>query len=373
MFTFRRPKLAEQLCDAMQGEGLIDARSGLFLTARRRVGKSTFLREDLVPEAQKRGWLTIYVDLWEDKSADPAFLLADAIKQAIAANEGLILKAARKTRLSKIAVLGTLTLDLDKAGLPEGVTLKDALSLLYEKAEKPIVLVVDEAQHALTTKQGSDAMFALKAARDHMNKSGAAPALMLVMTGSSRDKLTHLVINRSQPFFGSKVSPFPLLGRDFTDAFTDSINSGLATQNQLVPQDVFEAFQLVGHRPEILRSIIGEVVLQGEAPNLTKLIRDGAQSWHNLIWGEYESLYGGLTALQKAVLTVMAAKGANFVPFSEEALAAYREQAGEQDFSASTIQAVLQSLRERELVWKEARGSYAIEDDGFAAWLKDKK
>ena len=62
-------------------------------------------------------------------------------------------------------------------------------------------------------------MFALKSARDQINASSEAPNLMLVMTGSNRDKLAHLVINKAQPFYGSSVSPFPLLGRPFTDAF----------------------------------------------------------------------------------------------------------------------------------------------------------
>ena len=71
-FTFHRPGLAESYCDSLGGQGLSDSRSGLFLAAPRRTGKSTFLREDLLPAMKKRGWTTIYVDLWADKSKDPA-------------------------------------------------------------------------------------------------------------------------------------------------------------------------------------------------------------------------------------------------------------------------------------------------------------
>ena len=52
-FTFHRPGLAESYCDSLGGQGLADSRSGLFLAAPRRTGKSTFLREDLLP-AMKR-------------------------------------------------------------------------------------------------------------------------------------------------------------------------------------------------------------------------------------------------------------------------------------------------------------------------------
>lgn len=70
-FSFHRQDLAHTLCDSLEGKGLADARSGLFLAAPRRTGKSTFLREDLVPEVERRGWIAIYVDLWADRARDP--------------------------------------------------------------------------------------------------------------------------------------------------------------------------------------------------------------------------------------------------------------------------------------------------------------
>ncbi|WP_162084637.1 hypothetical protein [Sulfuriferula nivalis] len=44
-FSFHRPQLATQFCDVLAGGGIIDARSGMFLAAPRRVGKSTFLTQ----------------------------------------------------------------------------------------------------------------------------------------------------------------------------------------------------------------------------------------------------------------------------------------------------------------------------------------
>ena len=98
-FSFHRPELARSICDSLQGKGITDARSGLFLAAPRRVGKTTFLREDIIPEATSRGWVTVYVDLWENKKAAPEILLADAIKSEIARHEGVITRLARASRL----------------------------------------------------------------------------------------------------------------------------------------------------------------------------------------------------------------------------------------------------------------------------------
>ena len=62
--------------------------------------------------------------------------------------------------------------------------LTDALRILYELGEKPIMLVIDEAQHALTTENGLNAMFAIKSARDQRNTSSKNTSLMMVFTGS---------------------------------------------------------------------------------------------------------------------------------------------------------------------------------------------
>jgi len=51
--VFNREKLAQAYCDSLEGRGVTDATSGLFLAGPRRVGKSTFLIQDLIPEAKE--------------------------------------------------------------------------------------------------------------------------------------------------------------------------------------------------------------------------------------------------------------------------------------------------------------------------------
>src|ERR1700710_1033474 len=96
-FTYSRPDLAEQYCAALQGAGMLDVRSGLFLAAPRRTGKSTFLREDLLPAFLKRQWVSVYVDLWTDKAADPGRLIAAAVKSTLAQYAGAIAKLAKNS------------------------------------------------------------------------------------------------------------------------------------------------------------------------------------------------------------------------------------------------------------------------------------
>ena len=76
-FTFHRRKLARDYVDGLLGVSAFDFGSGLFLTAPRRTGKTTFLREDLMPEIEGREVLSVYVDLWSDRPRDPAELIAE--------------------------------------------------------------------------------------------------------------------------------------------------------------------------------------------------------------------------------------------------------------------------------------------------------
>lgn len=52
----------------------VQVRSGVFLSGIRRIGKTTFLRQDLIPALEAKGALVIYVDLWADRSKSPASL-----------------------------------------------------------------------------------------------------------------------------------------------------------------------------------------------------------------------------------------------------------------------------------------------------------
>jgi hypothetical protein len=368
-FKFFRPELARGYREALEGSGIMDSRSGLFLAAPRRTGKSTFLREDLLPELGKLGWTTVYVDLWTEKETSPAVLIAREVRKSLSKFSGVIAKLAKATGLEKVTVFGALSLSMASLSLPENVSLADALEALVEASTKPVALIVDEAQHALNSKEGMDAMFGLKAARDRLNQGAAGQRLFLVFTGSNQDKLTQLVLKRNQPFFGCRVSKFPKLGKDFSDAFTDDINRKLATTNQFNKDDVFEAFKLVGHRPELLRSIMAELALDGAASVLAAELKAEATSFRELIWGAMESEFAALSPVQRAVLERMLQTEAKFAPFTEESLKAYSELA-RQEVDAASAQGALKALREKNLVWQAAYGDYALEDESMVAWYR---
>lgn len=371
-FKFQRPDLANGYGEALLGTGILDARSGLFLAAPRRTGKSTFLREDLLPALKHRGWTTVYVDLWANKATDPAVLIANEVKNALAKFAGVIAKLAKSAGLEKVNVFGALSLNLSSLSLPENVTLADALEALSVAANKPLVVVIDEAQHALTTQNGMDAMFALKAARDRLNQGTGVQRLFLVFTGSSQDKLSRLVLKKDQPFYGCRIAKFPLLDKRFSDNFTDFVNTKLAPDNQFDSEDVFEAFKLVGHRPEMLRNIIADLALDGGAETLAGQLKAGAAAFRERIWGAMESEFAALTPTQRAVLERILQQGADYSPFTEASLKAYSALAGA-EVTVADAQGALNALRQKNLVWQASYGDYVLEDESMLMWYQNRR
>ena len=107
---FHRHDLAVRLADMLLGnDPLSDSgRSGLFMAAARRTGKSTFLRNDLIPTLQRTGALPIYVDLWEDRTRDPGELISSAVGQALESQLRKVTKALAgiKKLAGKVDVAG---------------------------------------------------------------------------------------------------------------------------------------------------------------------------------------------------------------------------------------------------------------------------
>lgn len=376
-FLYHRHALAESIAQGLTGDGLIDHSSGLFLAAPRRTGKSTFLKQDLMPLCEQRGWEAVYVDLWSNREEDPGYLIERAVMRALKRHEPQLKRLLKAAGVRRVSLERTLHWDLDRESLPEGATLAEAFEALQAASGRMVVMIVDEAQHALNTDAGINAMFALKAARDALNLGGDSPGLRLILTGSSRDKLAMLVLSRDQPFFGSSVTPFPLLGEDFVEAYTADLNTKLAPGNTFEAKDVYEAFQRVGHRPELLGEVVRRVALElGQAPDLGKLLAQGAAEVQNGLWAEYESAYGVLSPLQRAILRVMAeaaATGERLAMFSDTTVerinAAEQAEGGKGRVRPQSIQAGLDALRDKSLVWRSGRGAYALEDSGFGEWL----
>ena len=62
----------------------------------RRTGKTTFLRNDLIPALQQQGALVIYVDLWSNTKVGPGELVHRAVRHALGFKFGFQLETLGK-------------------------------------------------------------------------------------------------------------------------------------------------------------------------------------------------------------------------------------------------------------------------------------
>lgn len=376
MIRYQRTRLAEDLVISLQGRNLFgDAPNGLFLAAPRRTGKSTFLQHDLQPALERVGVVVVYVDLWSDMHRDPGLLIAEAIGRALQPHLGLVSRTAQKAGLEKVGLAGWLQIDTSKIGRVNGATLVDALRALHEAAASPVALIVDEAQHALTSEAGETTMAALKSARDQLNQPDAIH-LMLVMSGSDRDKLLRLVNANGAPFYGSQIQRMPPLDRDFVAHVCRLIESQRPDLRPVDNEALFGAFELFGQRPQFFMEALGQILspLAGLSVRFEVALQELARQRQRDEEAQMESEFLGLRPLEKAILWRMLAQGSRFKPYDAEALAFYREQTGVKA-SAQQAQNALESLRERtpSLVWKSARGEYAVDDATMHRWYEKRR
>lgn len=376
---FERPALAAQMAECVSGRHKWNSDAdGLFLAAPRRTGKSTFLKSDLVPALEALGAEVIYLDLWTNEETDPVELLYAEISRALLANAGFVTKMAERARLSKVLFgAGGTSLEFNPSqiGRAAGSSLMAALRELFEATGKPIALILDEAQHLTVSPKGEGVLKALKAARDTLNLPDDI-RLMLVMSGSDRDKLGRLTNSKAAAFYGSKVKPLPML-----DGYYVGWLSGLLAQSNPMLGSInigvlAEAFEVLGQRPRMMDEAIGHAlnpVTRGHL-DFEEAVLGQAQAIVHAEYAQYADRFSARSATQQAILTVLMENGDSFNPYGAATLKAIGDLVGKSTTTAS-VQAALKALRELNppMVWKSNRGEYALDDLGMVDWYEHAK
>ena len=179
----------------------VQVRSGVFLSGIRRIGKTTFLRQDLIPALESMGALVIYADLWADRSKSPASLVHEAVRVTLSELAAPGTRLLDRFKGLNIGAAGfSFGFQVDAVGKPGGATLSEVFTELVFKVKTDVVLIIDEVQHALGTEDGNNVLFALKAARDAVNTRPETPGYLLFLgTGSHKSLVADMATRRSQP------------------------------------------------------------------------------------------------------------------------------------------------------------------------------
>lgn len=354
IWHFPRTTLAKHVL-GMFDNGLA---SSLTFFAPRRMGKTEFLRKDITPIAEHKGWRVFYFSFLDAGAHSEAqFIQAlDAFSKEI----GIVSKASGWFK--KIGTVST-----EAAGVKAEVTFthgQNTASILSSVAAlaaqgKPTLLLLDEIQ-ALAGTRHKTMIASLRTALDtHKDQ------VKVIFTGSSREGLRKMFSVSSAPFFhyGQNL-PFPELTREFTDHLADVFHT--TTQRHLDKESLWCAFVDMQRSPQMARSLVERLALQ---PALD--IHFAKQQLMNDITGhrDFLGLWQGLKLLEQLLLKAIA--------MQEQELysAAFRQELadsiGVESVPVSSVQSALRSLANKQIVFKPDNGVYEIEDALFKEWIVD--
>lgn len=374
---FQRPELAESMANQLLNPGVLDEglRSGLFLSGLRRTGKTTFLRNDLIPALEEAGALVIYVDLWSDTLANPATLVHNAIYKTLKDLQtpgSSALEMFKRVSNVDVGVAGfKFGFKLDSIGNADGPTLAQALTEVVDQAKTDLVLIIDEVQHAISSDDGNQLLLALKAARDAINPRPNTPGYFLFIgTGSHRAQVSELTAKRNHAFSGATSAAYPLLKGDYVEFLLNRL--AMTAKKEKLPslEVAIEAFNTLGNRPEEMLKALRQLLQQEGEPDLfLPVIASLRSAAANIELEKVEQLGSLAQAIfNKIASTEGDARGI----FSIDAAAEYSKSVG-REVRVEEIQPVVIALVAENIIMRRGHGIYAITDQFVQEiWLEER-
>ena len=378
---FHRRSLAGEMAAQLLRPGVLDQalRSGLFLSGVRRVGKTTFLKQDLIPALETDGAIVIYVDLWSDTSVSPTALLQRAVRAKLGDLEDPLSAAfavLKKLVSAEVAARGfKFKFDLSKLGESGGVTLAEAFTEVVEQARTDLVLIVDEVQQCLASEDGLSMMLALKAARDAINlRPNPRGHFVFIGIGSNRALVQELSARRNMAFQGAQSLPYPVLGDDFVAYVLTRLRlqGSKATPSEAVAA---QAFKDLSSRPEELLNalrVLAHSLPAGAGPDATlqiivATVRAGIASAELVqiqdIGPLAEGIFDRIASSEETQTRGL---------YSTEAMDEYSKELGRR-VRSEEIQNVVQQLQGANIIMRLGHGAYTVVDSFVREmWLERK-
>lgn len=358
LWHFSRPKLAAQL--ALR----LSRHERIAMFGPRQTGKTTLLREEVMPLLSKRGLLPIYIECWADKS-QPLESINYALRKAL---EFLTLSpgksAARlaKTPVRKIGFAGAAIEmgELPAREIPANPKLAfDALlTQLLEISGKHLVLLFDEFQAVAQAEDADDIAAALRAALTQ-----ASGQVGVVFSGSSQHLLLQMFVRADTPLYNfANAEPYCLLKEDFVGHVAAQFLA--ATQRDFNQALALRVLEAVGHQPAPFLNAVGNAM---STPGWSA--EDGlAAMLDPKVLNAWSSAWFGLTDLQRFALRVVAE---GQPPSSAATLERAAAELAMPKVQGSSLTRGLEALADKGLIEREPGSRrYRVVDPVMTQWLK---
>jgi hypothetical protein len=351
---YPRPEEAQALLNRLTD----DPATPRVLYAPRRTGKTDFVKEDLMPAARK-AFFPIYADLWFARS-EPVQALLYALEKAL---DGLTRPRSRSGKIARtpvkgLSVLGsgiTLGDEPADAELPSapGLRIAELLERLHARAEKPLLLIIDEFQTLHDATGGLDTAAALRACLQAMRGK-----LFCVMTGSSRDKMSLMFDSIKASMHGfAKIEAFPMLGGGYAHALADAYSQLAGVR---LDEDVLlDAFRELDSRPKDLQELIRRLAAarSTDIAGALRGLREELDQSEDL-----QVLWVAMKEIDRAVLKFVAHHpGVGLT--SRQALRYYAHELGVDALSASSVANAVDRLRQDAWLMEVSNNRYRFETE----------
>ena len=361
LWHYNRPKVAQALAKRLTQH----ERVAMF--GPRQTGKTTLLREEVLPALESAGVLPIYIECWADKT-NPLQSINYALNKAL---EALTLSPGKrgqrfaKTPVRKLSAVG-LSIevgDIAERQIPDNKYLAfDALlTSLLEAANKDLVLVFDEFQAIAEAPDSEAIAAALRAALTQ-----ASSRVGVVFSGSSQHLLLRMFSRAQTPLYNfANTEPYPLLKEDFIGHVATKYTQ--ATQRDLNQAIALRVLESVGHQPApFLNAVSNAMSKPGWSVEDGLLAMLGAK-----VTNKWSSAWYGLTELQRVTLRT-AHEG--LLLTSAQTLRQIALELGQPKVQASSVTRAMETLMDIGLVERESGSRrYLISDPVMTTWLNHNK
>jgi len=342
--------------------GLESAR-GIF--AKRRMGKTEFLKKDLIPAAEKAGYLTAYANLWDDKK-NPGKVLISAIAEAVQPKGLSKLLQKLQTPIKKVKASARLV------GMAEGgveaelqdddggqATLLLEVLKAFDKQKKKLILAIDEAQ-TLATKEHSDFAHALRSALDTRKTS-----IKVIFAGSSENTLRRMFARATEPFYNwAPLRPFDLLGVDFVRDMTMKVND--LSRHPLTLKEAMAAFEALHNTPDFFRRFLTQYLTHAQLGARAALDATKAEVFNDK---EFVNYWSALLPADQEILKLLAAGESDLHGKKSRTTLGAALGLGAMT-SMSTPQQAIKRLQADAVLTRLSHGEYAFEDEAFEQWVR---
>lgn len=376
---FSRKGLADRMAEQILKPSVLTdlLHSGLFLSGPRRIGKTTFLKNDLIPALEERGAIVIYVDLWSDVKANPRQLVMGAIQKALAELQdpaSTLLGKIARVRSLEVGALGfKFGFNLASVGTDQGPTLEEAAQRVVDQTRSSLVLIVDEVQQAITTDDGRSLLQTLKSVREAVNlRPVSAGKFIFIGTGSHRAMVNELVARRSQAFQGAHSMEFPLLGEDYVEHVLGSLRAA-GVEDLPSPAVAAAGFRTLDSRPEEFKKALLQLAQRGELaaddafPLIAATLRGAAADVEIRRLEDLGEL--AVAVFDKIAESEQGQRGL----FSADSAAGYASQLG-RPVPISELQPVVNVLLDENLIMRRGHGIYEVADPVVrSVWLERRR